>query len=180
MTRIVVGVCDSNIVFETGVLACLADDPTIEARRIDPENGVAEPLAVAVTSVDHIDDDWVDCPIVVCADGSEENRDLVGRNDVGALLSRATVTPDQLVGAVHAVGAGLRLTQESNGLAELDQRSLAVLRLLADGASTRDIASELGYSERTVKAVIATIASRLGSRTRAHAVATALRRSLIS
>ena len=180
MASIVVGVCDSNVVFETGVLACLREDPTIDAVRVDPNAGKGPEFDVVVTSADHLDAPGVAGPRVVCVDAVGDQGELASRDDIAAVLSRSTVTPDQLVGAVHAAGVGLRLTPQVNGANGLDERSLAVLRLLADGASTRDIASELGYSERTVKAVISTIGARLGVRTRAHAVATALRRSLIS
>ncbi len=61
----------------------------------------------------------------------------------------------------------------------LDGREAAVLRLLADGSSTRDIAHRLSYSERTVKAVIQDITQRFGLRNRSHAVAFALRNGLI-
>jgi DNA-binding NarL/FixJ family response regulator len=54
-----------------------------------------------------------------------------------------------------------------------------VLRLIADGFDTREIASKLSYSERTVKNVLHGITTRLRLRNRAHAVAYALRNGLI-
>jgi DNA-binding NarL/FixJ family response regulator len=62
---------------------------------------------------------------------------------------------------------------------DLDTRTVEVLRLIADGAGTREISSELGYSERTIKTVIAEAVRGLGARNRAHAVAEAMRRALI-
>lgn len=61
----------------------------------------------------------------------------------------------------------------------VDDREVKVLRLLADGADTREIAHRLCYSERTVKTVIQDIANRFGLRNRAHAVAYAIRQGLI-
>lgn len=61
----------------------------------------------------------------------------------------------------------------------LSPRETEVLRLLADGMDTSEIAERLIYSERTVKNVLHTVLSRLGLRNRAHAVAYALRHGLI-
>ncbi|MCL6674135.1 helix-turn-helix transcriptional regulator [Streptomyces panaciradicis] len=57
----------------------------------------------------------------------------------------------------------------------LDHREVDVLRLLADGFDTTEIAQKLNYSERTIKSVVSAILNRLGLRNRAHAVAFALR-----
>ena len=61
----------------------------------------------------------------------------------------------------------------------LTTREVDVLRLVADGLETREIASKLSYSERTVKNVLHEITTRLQLRNRAHAVAYALRHDLI-
>jgi DNA-binding NarL/FixJ family response regulator len=45
--------------------------------------------------------------------------------------------------------------------------------------STREIASQLAYSERTIKAVIQELTTRLNLRNRAHAVAHAVRNGWI-
>ena len=50
-------------------------------------------------------------------------------------------------------------------------RELNVLRLLAEGSTTREIAGELSYSERTVKNIVHDTLAKLHCRTRAHAVA---------
>lgn len=62
---------------------------------------------------------------------------------------------------------------------DLDDREVAVLRLLSEGSDTREIAQRMCYSERTVKVVIQDITSRKHLRNRAHAVAYALRHGLI-
>lgn len=61
----------------------------------------------------------------------------------------------------------------------LEPRELDVLRLLADGMDTQQIAVQLSYSERTVKNIIHGLLSRLKLRNRPHAVAFALRNGLI-
>ena len=61
----------------------------------------------------------------------------------------------------------------------LDAREVEILRLLAEGLDTAEIASRLTYSERTIKNIIHGVTSRLGLRNRAHAVAYGIRTGLI-
>ncbi|MFC5213302.1 helix-turn-helix transcriptional regulator [Streptomyces coerulescens] len=75
------------------------------------------------------------------------------------------------IGAVHRDVLGpMGLTASG-----LEARELDVLRLLADGLDTTEIAQKLSYSERTIKNIISGAMSRLGLRNRTHAVAFALR-----
>lgn len=57
----------------------------------------------------------------------------------------------------------------------LEAREVDVLRLLADGFDTTEIARKLNYSERTIKNIVSVMMNRLGLRNRTHAVAFALR-----
>jgi DNA-binding CsgD family transcriptional regulator len=61
----------------------------------------------------------------------------------------------------------------------LTERELGVLRLVADGLDTGEIAQQLAYSERTIKNIIHDITTRFHLRNRSHAVAFALRQGLI-
>ncbi|MPZ74787.1 MAG: DNA-binding response regulator, partial [Nitriliruptorales bacterium] len=61
----------------------------------------------------------------------------------------------------------------------LTKREIDVLRLVADGKDTTEIAHELAFSERTIKNVIHDVTMRLNLRNRTHAVAYALRQGLI-
>jgi DNA-binding NarL/FixJ family response regulator len=61
----------------------------------------------------------------------------------------------------------------------LTKREVEVLRLVADGFDTAEIAKKLSYSERTIKNILHDVVSRFGLRNRAHAVAYALREGLI-
>jgi DNA-binding NarL/FixJ family response regulator len=63
--------------------------------------------------------------------------------------------------------------------AGLYTREVDVLRLLADGMDTMEIAHQLSYSERTVRNIIHGMLSRMKLRNRAHAVAYALRNGVI-
>ncbi|MET8945845.1 response regulator transcription factor [Streptomyces sp. NPDC004542] len=70
---------------------------------------------------------------------------------------------------------------EATGLlpVELAQREVDVLRLLAEGMDTVEIASKLSYSERLIKSVIQTVVKRLELRNRTHAVAYAIRMGIL-
>ncbi|MER5992856.1 response regulator transcription factor [Streptomyces viridosporus] len=61
----------------------------------------------------------------------------------------------------------------------LSDRERSVLRLLADGHETAEIAQRLAYSTRTVTTVVHDITQRFRLRNRAHAVAYALRAGLL-
>ncbi|WP_026212207.1 response regulator transcription factor [Longispora albida] len=119
---------------------------------------------------------------------------------VGGLIRRSEATPDRLVSVILSAAAGEgvippdllgRLLSQVgqvqrhvlgprgltfSGLAE---REIQVLKLVADGLDTAEIALKLSYSQRTVKNVLHDITSRLHLRNRSHAVAYALRHGLI-
>jgi DNA-binding NarL/FixJ family response regulator len=119
---------------------------------------------------------------------------------VVAILPRAAVTAERLVHSVQAAAAGggvmppnlvgelLKhierlqrdvLTPYGLNASGLTPREVDVLRLMADGMDTAEIAGELCYSERTVKNVIYGVTHRLKLRNRSHAVAYALRAGMI-
>ena len=54
-----------------------------------------------------------------------------------------------------------------------------MLRLVADGHDTAEIATELSYSQRTVKNILHDLTTRLQLKNRSHAVAYAVREGLI-
>jgi DNA-binding NarL/FixJ family response regulator len=62
---------------------------------------------------------------------------------------------------------------------QLTSRQLDVLRLLAEGRSTAEIATELGLSTTTVRNYIANVLSALGVHTRLQAVVAARKAGLI-
>ncbi len=73
-----------------------------------------------------------------------------------------------------------RLAQERMRLdAGLSEQEVEVLRLLSDGATSRDIADKLFWSEVTVKRKIQDITDKLHAGNRVQAVAEAMRRGLI-
>jgi DNA-binding NarL/FixJ family response regulator len=119
---------------------------------------------------------------------------------VGAVVWRHEATPQRLLQAVIAasrgdgnlpadllgrllsqVGTLQRCAAANTGapVTGLTARETDVLRLVADGLDTAEIATKLAYSERTVKNVVHGLTTRLHLRNRAHAVAYALREGII-
>jgi DNA-binding NarL/FixJ family response regulator len=112
---------------------------------------------------------------------------------VSSLLVRSELTPAALAGTLRMVASGNAslpakllgrlLDRAANGSRHgstgLTLRELDVLRLLADGEDTREIAGLLCYSERTVKNVVHDVLVKMNCRNRAHAVALATRHGVI-
>jgi DNA-binding CsgD family transcriptional regulator len=63
---------------------------------------------------------------------------------------------------------------------ELTGRELKILDLLADGFENHEIAEQLGISTETVKTHVRHLRTKLGARNRAHAVAIAFSRRLVT
>jgi DNA-binding NarL/FixJ family response regulator len=100
---------------------------------------------------------------------------------VGAASDEGTVPSDLLGRLLGQVGALQRGFLGPRGLTfnGLATREIEVLRLVAEGCDTQEIADKLAYSERTVKNVLHDVTTRLQLRNRSHAVAYALREGLI-
>lgn len=62
---------------------------------------------------------------------------------------------------------------------DLDKRETMILRMLADGLGTAEIASLMGFSESTIKNALSSVLQRNDLRNRIHAVTRALRRGMI-
>ncbi|WP_051852982.1 helix-turn-helix transcriptional regulator [Streptomyces aureocirculatus] len=93
--------------------------------------------------------------------GGDLPADLLGR-----LISQ--------VGRLHRTG-----TDQPASFRGLTSREVDVVRLVAEGLDTTEIATKLSYSERTVKNVMHGLTTRLHLRNRSHAVAYALREGYI-
>lgn len=99
-----------------------------------------------------------------------------------AVRIRADVAAGRLdAGAADAVlaaaGAGTR--RRTGGPAGLTEREVEVLRLVARGSSTRQIAAQLGISARTAGTHIERIYTKIGVSTRSTATLFALRNGLL-
>ncbi|MBC9730534.1 LuxR family transcriptional regulator [Streptomyces sp. TRM68367] len=107
----------------------------------------------------------------------EADRDRVVRTIRGSRRDRALI-PEQMVGwLLEQVKTIQRTVLVPNGLTigGLHDREVEVLKLLADGMDTTEIAQHLNYSERTIKNIISGMLTRLNLRNRSHAVAYAMR-----
>ena len=142
------------------------------------------------------------CPRVVLVATRLDDAAVLSAVEAGAcaLLRRGEASPERLASAVQAAAAGdgnvppdllgRLLAQVSRlhrdvlsprglTLSGMASREIDVLRLVADGLDTNEIADKLCYSERTVKNVIHDVTTRLNLRNRSHAVAYAMRMGLL-
>jgi DNA-binding NarL/FixJ family response regulator len=119
----------------------------------------------------------------------EHNREMFSRtlqNKPGGML-RADAAPDRIVQAVKSIASGLITfdaelippVDDSANTEPLTARETEVLRLLADGLGNKEIASNLGVSEHTIKFHIGSILGKLGASSRTEAVSRGLRSGLI-
>lgn len=116
---------------------------------------------------------------------------VVRRADASAQRLADTITavargegsvPADLLGRLlDQVGRLQRQVLDPRGLAftGLAQREIDVLRLVAEGKDTAEIARTLAFSERTVKNILHDVTTRLQLRNRSHAVAYAMRMGFI-
>ncbi|GAB2714281.1 LuxR C-terminal-related transcriptional regulator [Kitasatospora kifunensis] len=112
---------------------------------------------------------------------SEASADRLARTVLAAAGGDCTVPPDLLDGLLEQ-GAGAQSTVTAPapwGGSGLSERERAVLRLVAQGHETGEIARELCYSPRTVTTVVHDVTQRFQLRNRAHAVAYTLRAGLL-
>jgi DNA-binding NarL/FixJ family response regulator len=193
---------------ESGILAQLRECPDIQVADDSDGRPATPSVALAVIDLaDDDSTSWLRAlhrrdglPLVLVV-GQLDSRALITvvESGVRAVTRRCEATParlSQLLRAAAANGGELpsdllgqlldqvgqlnrSLGPRGLGLNGLTDRENTVLRLVADGLSTREIATKLCYSERTIKAVIQELTTRLYLRNRAHAVAYAVRNGWI-
>lgn len=132
--------------------------------------------------------------IVLTMYGEQYLAQAIEAGATGYLLKEAG--GEELIRAVRAVHCGQsalhpslsrELFNEFASLAKgkrnrwpsLSPREMDMIRLIADGATNKDIAAQLFLSETTVKRGVSGIFDKLGARDRAEAVAEACRRGLL-
>jgi len=97
------------------------------------------------------------------------------------------IAADDLVGCIRDVLAGKTYLAPSAAAklvegvthVQLTPREMATLRLMADGKANKEIAGDLGISERTVKTHLGHLFEKLGVTSRTEAVKVATRRGLV-
>ena len=100
--------------------------------------------------------------LVACLEGVAEVESVTDASSVEAAWARSEL-----------------LEPRGLSLSPLTVREQEVLRLVADGHPTREVAKRLSYSERTVKNVIHDVVTKFNARSRSQAVAAAVREGLI-
>lgn len=196
---------DPNAIFRRGVAACVsAAGYTVvgESSRLEPKPQLDEidilvfdldgPSLQRVVWLTHGGPTRI---VAIARNASEDVLFEAFEAGVCGFLSRVDLSPDALVSCLGAVSSGSGalpselLTRLLDRLAKggrggstggpLAQRELEVLRLVADGEDTREIAAMLNYSERTVKNIVHDVLVKMNCRSRAQAAAVATRRGLI-
>lgn len=203
MPRLRVWVDDRHPIFRRGLVASLvAEEVAVvgESSGFDPSPQIVAPgvlifealpgalrRAVAVRGesdlrlvvmVAKVDDDFVGDAVEAGVSAVLLRQEVTPRalhSCLGVVTSGTTAVPSQLVPRLleRAANGG---RSSAAGLADRERR---VLALLAEGEDTRSIASELAYSERTVKNIVHDLLMKMNCRNRAHAVALATRQGII-
>lgn len=136
---------------------------------------------------------------VLVVSGSKDEGQVVAAMRAGACgYLVKTATFEQVVQAIELAAAGGSVIDPSMTLAILEEfrrlqgvgesrptrvtlnhRELALLRLLADGMSNRQISDELGLAESTVKNNLSALFQKIGVRDRTQAVLYAIDREIV-
>jgi DNA-binding NarL/FixJ family response regulator len=200
---------DEHEIFCRGIVACLAVLPDVTSvGRAGSVAEALDQIDLYAADVAIVDPGMLDGlsfmrrlsresgpALVACLQRGDEEL-LLAAIDAGAtgFLERVTLTPDRLAASVRAAarGAGVMapelLDTLCRGVTErgsqplspaLSERERLVLRLVADGHQTREVAAELCYSERTIKNVLHDVVIKMNVRTRSQAVAQAVRQGMI-
>jgi DNA-binding NarL/FixJ family response regulator len=163
------------------MIADTVDEATTRELRAMRKDGQPRLMLVA-TTVD-------DAALVAAAEAGvagllrrcDASADMLVRTIVIVASGEGEVPPDLLGRLLEQVGRMQRQVLAPRGLTftGLTPRETEVLRLVAEGLDTGEIALRMCYSERTVKNVLHDLTTRLQLRNRTHAVAYAVREGLI-
>jgi DNA-binding NarL/FixJ family response regulator len=149
-------------------------------RRLQRTGGVAVVLVVST-----VDDRSLMDALEMGAAGllrrKESTPEALVRAVDNAARGEGTLAPDLLGSLMRQVGRLQRdiLAPRGMGPAGFSEREVVVLRLLAEGLDTHEIAAQLSYSPRTIKNVIHEVTTRMRLKNRSHAVAYAVKAGII-
>ncbi|HEX6356344.1 helix-turn-helix transcriptional regulator [Actinophytocola sp.] len=123
----------------------------------------------------------VECGVAAVIRREDANQDSLVRMITAITRGEGVLPGDMLAQLLDHVGKLQRQALDPRGLSlsTLSAREVEVLRLVAEGFDTAEIAVKMSYSERTVKNVLHEVSTRLQLRNRAHAVGHAMRHGLI-
>jgi DNA-binding NarL/FixJ family response regulator len=126
----------------------------------------------------------VRCVVLSAADDVANAKRALSAGAAGYLIK--DISMDSLVAAVRAAASGqffvdprvardLLQGPRTTGISSLSPSDREVLRLVADGLSNAEIGTTIHAAPSTVKARVSRLLTKLGARTRAEAVAIAVR-----
>lgn len=162
------------------VVAECADEDTVRELRVLARTGCRTVL-VATTLDEGGLAAAAEAGIAALVRRAEASADRLVTVVTAAKRGEGTLPPDLLGRLLEQVGQLQRQVLHPRGIAfnGLSHREIEILRLVADGDDTDEIARKLCYSQRTIKNSLHDVTSRLQLRNRSHAVAYALRQGLI-
>lgn len=208
MERTTVALRAQDPISQAGVASQLRARPEVNVVEWDEGEAAPQVVVMVVDTVDEdvlrtlrrIQRTSESRAVLVTTDIDEQKLVSAAECGVVGVIRRAQSTPEHLVQVIETVARGEghlpsdllgRLLAEVGRLqgqvlgprglhfTGLAAREVDVLRLVAEGYDTADIATKLAYSERTIKNVLHSVMTRLQLRNRSHAVAYAMRQGLI-
>ncbi|MCX4730772.1 response regulator transcription factor [Streptomyces sp. NPDC051658] len=208
MERTTVALRAQDPISQAGVASQLRTRPEVSVMEWGEGDASPQIVIVVVDTVDeavltmlrHIQRTSTSRTVLVTTDIDEQKLVSAAECGVAGVVRRSESTPEHLVQVIGTVARGEghlpsdllgRLLEEVGRLqgqvlgprglhfTGLAAREVDVLRLVAEGYDTADIATKLAYSERTIKNVLHSVMTRLQLRNRSHAVAYAMRQGLI-
>jgi DNA-binding NarL/FixJ family response regulator len=151
------------------------DEAALAAMRKLWRNGPAQTLLMVGEIREAELFDAVECGVVAVVRRREASPERVVRAIKTTHRGGGDLPADLLGGLLSQVGRAMRAGSGEAMLSGFSHREIDVIKLVAEGLETREIAAKLCYSERTVKSVLQGMMLRLNLRNRAHAVAYAAR-----
>jgi DNA-binding NarL/FixJ family response regulator len=202
-TRLSVWIEDANPIYRRGLTACLESEGIAVAGEADCLSARVDPTHAQVLIFNASDGRLGQ--VVSTQQGSavalvalvrdQHDPALVDalESGVAGILMRDELSPASLVAALRTVATGqsavparllARILESAaqgrrHGAFDIGPRELCVLRELAEGSDTSEIAGRLAYSERMVKRIVHDLLVKMNCRNRAQAVAVAVRHGLI-
>jgi DNA-binding NarL/FixJ family response regulator len=172
------------------------DDALTKAERLSPDivlMDIKMPEKDGIEATRLLKEKQPTCKTIMLTLYDEYLTQAIEAGAAGYLLK--DVKRDELVKAIRAAHQGrlplnLTLSQEHSdelatsikgiiGQSSLSERELGIIRLISEGATTKEIGAQLFMSEATVKRVINNICDKLDVHNRSEAVAEAYKRKLI-
>ncbi len=206
-TRLSVWVEDANPIYRRGLTACLeaegikvAGESARLVHAVDPVDaqvlvfGASDGRLGEVVSLHHATPNGSPIALVALV-RDQHDPALIDAIEAGVpgILLRDELSPASLVAALRTVATGqsavparllARIIESAaqgkrHGAFDIGVREVSVLRELAAGSDTNEIADQLAYSERMVKRIVHDLLVKMNCRNRVQAVALAVRHGII-